>query len=93
MERVRVKVLPRRAHWMLDARAKRVGVVEERRRAETLPIIRPVEPRNGIRNRRFGFDGLCKDGEEMTAMKGSSSKVNALESRICLTIAKVGMRS
>lgn len=48
MERVRVKVLPRRNHWILEARAKRVGVVEERRRAETLPVTRPAEPARGI---------------------------------------------
>ncbi len=48
VERVRVKVLPRRNHWILEARANRVGVVEERRRAETLPVMRPVEPERGF---------------------------------------------
>lgn len=48
MERVKVKVLPRRNHRMLDARAKMVGVVEERRRAETLPVTRPVVPERSV---------------------------------------------
>ena len=45
VERVAQNVLPRRKHWMLEARVKRVGVGEERMMEEMPPRTRPEVPR------------------------------------------------
>lgn len=65
VERVAQNVLPRRNHWRLEARAKRVGVFEERRRPDTLPVRRPVVPGRIVSS----WEGLLMDEVVQSSIK------------------------